>query len=129
MTSKNEQTYSTKQTSELVRMSISQLHYYDHLGIIPFLKRTDNGYRRFSEQNITWLKELKIFVDSGMSLRDVKRLTDLVLIGKRTTYDQQMEIIDAHIESLIKKRNEIDAQIDSIHHFFDDFNPFAEEKK
>lgn len=129
MTSRNERTYSTKQTSELVGMSISQLHYYDHLGIIPFLNRTDNGYRRFSEKNITWLKELKIFVDSGMSLKDVKKLTDLVLIGKRETYEQQMKIVDAHIESLIEKRNEIDTQIESIHHFFDGFDPFAEEKK
>lgn len=121
--------YSTKQTSDQVEMSISQLHYYDHLGIIPFLKRSENGYRRFSEANIVWLKELKVFVDSGMSLKDIKRLTDLVLIGKQATYDQQMKIIDAHIETLKQKRIEIDEQIDSIHHFFDVRDQIEKESK
>lgn len=126
MTEKN---YSTKKTAELVGMSISQLHYYDHLGIIPFLKRSTNGYRQFSSNNILWLKELKVFVDSGMSLKDIKHLTDLVLIGKQETKVEQMKIVDDHLNTLEQKRNEIDAQIESIHHFFEHEDSFVEENK
>lgn len=129
MTEKNKKTYSTKRTAEMVGMSVSQLHYYDHLGIIPFLTRSDNGYRQFNDQNIIWLKEMKVFVDSGMSLKDIKRLTDLILIGKQETHEQQMQIVDAHIETLIKKRNEINEQIDSIHHFFDIQDQFERGEK
>lgn len=122
-----DKTYSTKQTADLVGMSVSQLHYYDHLGIIPFLRRSDNGYRQFSSQNILWLKELKVFVDSGMSLKDIKRLTDLILIGKQTTKPEQMKIVDAHLDMLNKKRHEIDEQIESIHHFFEYQDAFEKE--
>lgn len=129
MTEKSEKTYSTKKTAEMVGMSISQIHYYDHLGIIPFLKRSDNGYRCFTAENIVWLKEMKVFVDSGMTLKDIKRLTDLILIGKKATHEQQMKIVDTHIETLIQKRNEIDEQIESIHHFFDVRDQFEKEQK
>ncbi len=75
--------YTTQEISVLVGMSVSQVHYYDRLGLIPNLRRSENGYRVFTEKNLIWMKNLKIFIDSEMPLKDIRQLTDLVVQGKQ----------------------------------------------
>lgn len=110
-------TYTTKQVSEIVGINISTIHYYDNLGIIPDIKRSKNGYRLFTIQNINWLKDLQVFADSGMTLKDIKKLTDLIFIDKQDTSNQQLKIIDEHIATLVHKRENIDQQIRFMYDF------------
>lgn len=106
--------YTTKQVAAKVGMSVSQIQYYDHLGLIPALRRSANGYRQFSEENVVWLQQVKIFAASGMTLKDLRRITDLVLIGKPETIDQRRTILSDHLVTLKRRQAEIHDQIDFI---------------
>ncbi|GEO68139.1 MerR family transcriptional regulator [Levilactobacillus acidifarinae] len=110
-------TYTTKQVADRLNMSVSQLQYYDQLGIIPDLQRTANGYRQFTAANVTWLTQVKVFIDSGMPLKDIQRLTTLVLAGKRQTAAQQNAIIADHLAHLKHRQAETAAQITFIENF------------
>lgn len=115
-------TYTTKQVATLVGMSVSQIQYYDHLGLIPALHRAPNGYRQFTPENVAWLQQVKIFAASGMSLKDLRRITNLVLIGKPATIEQRRTILSDHLTTLKHKQAEIRDQIDFIQQFLDDYD-------
>ncbi|MDT6980758.1 MerR family transcriptional regulator [Levilactobacillus zymae] len=110
-------TYTTKQVADRLNLSVSQLQYYDQLGIIPDLKRTANGYRQFTDANVTWLTQVMVFIDSGMPLKDIQRLTTLVLAGKQQTAPQQNAIIAHHLAHLKQRQVETAAQITFIENF------------
>ncbi|MHA3065934.1 MerR family transcriptional regulator [Lacticaseibacillus saniviri] len=112
--------FSTKEVAQQVGMSVSQIHYYDHLGLIPALSRTDTGYRQFTEQNVTRLKDLKQFIASGMPLKQIRQLTDLVEQGKKQTLVQQRTIIAEQIRILERKQTAIDDQIEFLTQFIND---------
>lgn len=110
-------TYTTKEAAELVAMTVSQIHYYDQIGIVPDVQRNRNGYRQFSEANIVWLKCLKAFLDSGMPLKKIQALTDLALKGKSATVAERHMIIDEPIRHLKKQRAQLDQQIYFMEHY------------
>lgn len=109
--------YSTKQVADAVGMRVSQIQYYDSLGLIPNLHRNKNGYREFSDENVTWLKDLKVFVSSGMPLKEVQQLTLLVKQGKTATIEERRKIIADQIHGLETKRADIDQQINFLTNF------------
>lgn len=117
MTLNSAKTYTTKQVADQLGVSVSKLHYYDQLGIIPHLERTANGYRQFTDANVFWLTQVKVFIDSGMSLKDIQKLTRLVLTGKQETMAQQRAIINQHLAFLRKRQAETTAQIAFIQDF------------
>ena len=44
--------YSVKQVSEKLGISVYTLHYYDKEGLLPFIKKKDNGTRVFTEVDV-----------------------------------------------------------------------------
>ncbi|KRM11426.1 MerR family transcriptional regulator [Paucilactobacillus suebicus] len=114
--------YTTKQVATIVNMTVSQIHYYDELGLIPDLHRTANRYREFSENNIIWLKNLKVFVDSGMPLKDIRKLTDLVSTSKTGTVKERKVIVSQHLQTLKQKEKLIHNQIDFMENFLDEYD-------
>lgn len=119
--------YTTQEISVLVGMSVSKVHYYDCLGLIPNLKRSKNGYRVFTEENLTWMRNLKIFVDSGMPLKDIRQLTDLVVQGKQATAEQRQAIVEHHLRALEKKQAEISEQIAFMNSFVKEYKQIQKE--
>jgi DNA-binding transcriptional MerR regulator len=119
---------STKQAAQRVKMSVSQIHYYDQLGLIPELSRSENGYRQFSERNMIWLENLKMFIDSGMPLKKIRQLTDLVKLGKKDTIAQRRVIVEAQVSILQEKKREIDQQLDFMAHFLDEYVVLEKER-
>lgn len=115
-------TYSTNEVAKKVGMTVSQIHYYDRLGLIPNLNRSTNGYRDFSETNLVWLTKLKLFTDSGMSLKDIQQLTQLVGEGKLETVKKRREIVEGHIFRLVQQESEIHDQITYLHQFLDEYD-------
>jgi DNA-binding transcriptional MerR regulator len=73
--------------------------------IIVQLERMSNGYRQFTDANVLWLTQIKVFIGSGISLKDIQKLTRLVLTGKQETLAQQRVIINQYLVPLIKSRS------------------------
>ncbi|WP_342471847.1 MerR family transcriptional regulator [Lactiplantibacillus plantarum] len=119
--------YTTQEISVLVGMSVSQVHYYDRLGLIPNLRRSENGYRVFTEKNLIWMKNLKIFIDSEMPLKDIRQLTDLVVQGKQATAEKRQAIVEHHLKELEKKQAELKKQVAFMNGFIKTYQQMEKE--
>lgn len=94
------------EASKLTNLSISKLRYYDEHGLIPSLKRTSSGLRKFDEASLEAIRLIECLKNSGMQLKDIKQFMDWCAEGDSTLKDRlnmfkQQEInVLAQIEAL-----------------------------
>ena len=63
--------YRIKQASELSGVSVRTLHYYDEIGLLSPHK-SENGYRYYSEEDMSFLQTILFYKYLGFPLRQIK---------------------------------------------------------
>lgn len=80
--------------SEKTGISCSTLRYYENKGLIRVSR--DFGNRRiYSESDIEWVKFLQRLKNTGMSLNDMKKYSDLRYQGN-STMSERLELLQRH---------------------------------
>ena len=65
--------YLIKQVSEISGVSVRTLHHYDEIGLLS-PKKHENGYRYYSEEELSLLQTILYYKYLGFSLKDIKNL-------------------------------------------------------
>ncbi len=69
--------YTIEQVAQRTGMTKRTLRYYEEMGLLPPMGRTEGNYRRYSEEDIRLLKRIKELRDLlGFSLTDISKLLD-----------------------------------------------------
>jgi DNA-binding transcriptional MerR regulator len=109
--------YTIKQVSEKTNLSIYTLRFYDKEGLLPLITRTSGGIRKFSDNDIEWIKLICCLKNSGMSIEQIKEFMFLCLEGSKNC-EERKEILENHkklilsqIEQLQKSLKIIDYKI------------------
>ena len=76
------------EASKLTNLSISKLRYYDEHGLIPSLKRTSSGLRKFDETSLESIRLIECLKNSGMQLKEIKQFMDWCAEGDSTLQDR-----------------------------------------
>ncbi len=98
--------YSIKEVSEISNLSIPTLRYYDKMGLLPGLERTESGYRMFSDGDIEMLKIIDAFKKAGFQIKDIQNYLTLALKGESTLetryqiFIRQEQILEEKIAEL-----------------------------
>ena len=101
--------YSIGEVSEMLKISISTLRYYDKEGLLPLINRTSGNIRVFDETDLECLKMIECLKTTGMQLKDIKsffvwceegdstieKRYDLFLLQKEKTERQIEELQNA----------------------------------
>ena len=53
------------------------VRYYEKTGLLPKAKRTESGYRLFSEEDVKRIKFIKRAKELGFTLKEIKELLEL----------------------------------------------------
>jgi MerR family transcriptional regulator, aldehyde-responsive regulator len=96
-------------------LSIHTLRYYDELGLLPRVKRAENGHRVFDEDVLGWIHIIKCLRATKMPLSDIQRFT-LLAHQDMDTITQQRELLEAHRREVSQRMEEIEAAIALIDH-------------
>ena len=65
--------YLIKYVSEISGVSVRTLHHYDEIGLLSPQKK-ENGYRYYSEEDISFLQMILFYKYLGFSLKKIKEL-------------------------------------------------------
>lgn len=101
-----ETTYTIQQAAQACAVTPYTLRYYEEQGLIPDVQRNRSGYRVYTEQDLGWIKWLKMLRASGMSMEMLKRFIGLILAGD--------DSIPARCEILSEHRQQIRARIEEL---------------
>lgn len=77
-------------------LSAHTLRYYERIGLMPFVTRSDSsGHRRYTERDLEVLEFLKRLRATGMSIQQMQRYVTLALQGD-STVGERRELLVTH---------------------------------
>ena len=91
-----------KDASKKLNISVYTLRYYDKEGLTPFVKKDENGVRRYTEEHLEWIKMLINLRDIDMPISNIKEYITLYLKGDETI-EERRELMCKYREYIKKK--------------------------
>ena len=99
-------TYSISQAAAMMGTTPSTIRYYDKNGLLPFVKRDQNGRRAFVDNDFNFLKVINCLKKSGVPVKDIAGFINLCMQGDQTLaerydyLDQEETVIEAKVAEL-----------------------------
>lgn len=109
----DEKTYTIQQAAEEMDVSTHTLRYYEKIGLLQFIQRTENGRRVYTETDLAWVYWLKLLRSSGMSINTMKRYVEITRAGNHTM-DERCEILEKHRNHLRAKIEQFQGYLEKI---------------
>lgn len=114
-----------KEASEITGISIDNLRYYERIGLIPEVPRTESGIRDYDEMSISWIEFAMKFKKAGVSLEAIREYIQLALQGE-STKKARREILLETKAGLEKKMHDIQETMDVINYKIDTYEQKCE---
>ena len=113
---KSERLMTVNEVVKIAGVSKRTLQYYDSIGLLPAVKRTEAGYRLFGDQTFETLKTINHYKAMGFELKEIKEILytegyDLVSALKRKREQLKREY-DLASEKLKKVENALKDLLD-----------------
>ncbi len=99
--------YSVKEVARLSGVSVRTLHYYDQIGLLKPLGRSDAGYRHYGHEELLRLQQILFYKELDFPLKEIVDLLD----------EPGFDLIDAlegHKAALLIRQKRIDHLIQTI---------------
>ena len=94
--------YLIKDASKILNISIYTLRYYDKEGLTPFVKKDTNGVRKYTEEDLEWIRMLINLRDIDMPISNIKEYIALYIKGDETIPERR-ELMFRYKEYVKKK--------------------------
>lgn len=94
--------YFIKDASKKLNISIYTLRYYDKEGLTPFVKKDENGVRKYTDEDLEWIRMLINLRDIDMPISNIKEYIELYLKGDETI-EQRRDLMCRYREYIKKK--------------------------
>lgn len=92
-----------KKVSEITNVSADTIRYYERIGLLPRITRTNSGVRDFTEREIGILEFVRCFRKAGMSVEALIEYISLLEEGEGTERER--------LRLLTEQRDEMDDRI------------------
>ena len=86
--------YTIAQAAKKSNLSCYTLRYYDKEGLLPFVERSQSGYREFSEGDLEWLALIICLKNTGMPIKQIKEIIELTVQGDETLLQRQQIFVE-----------------------------------
>lgn len=102
-----------KEVSEKYGISQDTLRYYERVGMIPPVTRTDGGIRDYQESDLSWVELAKCMRSAGLTVEAMIEYVHLCQAGDSTIPDRCMLLKDQR-EALLEQRARIDTALERL---------------
>ena len=97
-----------------MNLSVSTIRYYDKERLLPFIERTESGYRIFLESDVKMLEIIECLKHTGMSIKDIKAFSNWVKDGDYS--------LEQRYEMFLERKKVVEAQIQELQKSLDLIN-------
>ena len=91
-----------KQVSEEKGISADTLRYYERIGLIPPVNRTNGGIRDYTEEDLRWVDFTLCMRSAGLSIESLTEYIRLYSVGDETILARR-DLLMEESEQLAKK--------------------------
>lgn len=94
-------------------LTTDTIRYYERIGLIPTIPRTENGIRNFDEESCRWIEFIKCMRNAGMEIEILLEYVNLFKKGK-STVKARKNLLEEQREKLVEKQKHINATIERL---------------
>jgi DNA-binding transcriptional MerR regulator len=92
-------------------LSADTLRYYEKIGLLPGIARSESGHRRFSEDDLGWIRFLQRLRATGMPIEQILRYGELMRAGDHTAAERR-QILESHRQSITREIGQLEEALD-----------------
>ena len=100
--------YTIKEAAEKTNLPASTIRYYDKQGLLPFVQRSESGYRMFSENDIGLLNMIECLKQTGMPIKEITQFCQWVQQGDASLqqrfamFQERRKVVQEQMERMKK---------------------------
>lgn len=101
------------EVAKAYNISADTLRYYERIGLLPAVNRTQGGIRDYNEADCRWVEFIKCMRSAGLS---VEALTEYVMLAQKgeSTFEQRRQILIEQREHLLQRIKELQESLDRL---------------
>lgn len=92
--------YSAKKAAEITGLSTATLRYYEKEHLLPQIKRSDQKYRQYTDEDIEWIRMIQCMRKANIPIQSIKEYISLLIQGGKTL-EQRYDMVQEHIENIM----------------------------
>lgn len=103
------------EVSERYNISQDTLRYYERIGLIPRVNRSESGIRDYTEEDCRWIEFIKCMRSAGLSIEVLIEYVQLVQQGD-ATIEARRELLVEQRDRLIQKIEEMQKTLERLNY-------------
>lgn len=97
---------SIQRAADETGLSADTLRYYERIGILPGIARSESGHRRFTDGDLGWIRLVQCLRATGMSVEDLHRYAELMQAGDSTA-PERLRLLEDHRRRIREEMREL----------------------
>ena len=94
-------------------LTVHTLRYYDQVGLLPDVNRSEAGHRRFTDANVEWIRFVQKLRATGMPIAQIQRYAAFARDGD-VTGGERRKLLDAHRVAIENQIHQLGDALDLI---------------
>lgn len=115
------------EVSRINGISSDTLRYYERIGLIPAVKRTKGGIRKYDENDMKWINFAKCMRSAGLPIEVLITYVHLFHQGDSTMETRRTLLVDQR-EQLQIKMNDMQETLDRLDHKIENYDTVLQQK-
>jgi DNA-binding transcriptional MerR regulator len=101
--------YQIGELANLVQLSPRTIRYYEEIGLLNSVKRTEGGKRVYTDKDYQRLKFIQRLKHLGLTLSEMSELEDIYQIHRtnKIVLSRLLELLDNHVEKINERINNL----------------------
>ena len=108
------------EVSKKMEISIDTLRYYEKIGIIPQISRTNGGVRNYTEDDLNWINLAKCMRQSGLSIVALAHYLELFQQGE-DTQAERLAILSEQRETVLNTIQQMNDTLELLNKKIDNY--------
>ena len=104
-----------KTVCDMFNISADTLRYYERIGVIPPVKRTSGGIRKYTEDDISWIQNAICLRDAGVPLEMIAEYVRLYDQGE-PTYEARLQLLEKARVHVLTEKQKYDAALEKLNY-------------
>lgn len=106
---------SIKEVTQMTGISASTLRYYENEGLLPHVKRDENGKRQYDDEDLEWVHFITALRATGMPIVQIQRYVQLYQAGDFTITERKAMMLQ-HKKDIENKIADLYRNLDKINY-------------
>ena len=105
--------YSISDVAEEFNITPSTIRWYEKKGLIPPIKRDENGRRYYDEGNLDWFSVVMCMKGTNMSVENIRKFAELNAMGD-STLQERLDMVIRQRDVTVAKIHELEECLKTI---------------